>query len=161
MMSAARADLMWDQALNKYEQATKKNLKDLPRPRSAEDLVREVQNANDQFKSFREKSGIVSKTLSALANPIEIVGAMAAGATSSTFSPSSMVFGALMHLINAAKGEAAVLDAITDLMAALQDFSVRLQVYHGADLSQELREKLTEILASLQTSYQSNHHYPG
>ena len=60
-----------------------------------------------------------------------------------------MCFGAATYLINAAHGVSASLDAISDLLAALKDFTVRLKVYNQADLSQELREKLTEILITV------------
>lgn len=81
--------------------------------------------------------------------PIELVGNLAAGAASAVFPPSSMCFGAAMYLINAARGVSASLDAIADLLGVLKDFTVRLKVYNREDLSNELREKLTEILTTV------------
>ena len=54
-----------------------------------------------------------------------------------------------MYLIQAARGVSASLDAIADLLGILKDFTVRLRVYNREDLSQELREKLTEILVTV------------
>ncbi len=78
--------------------------------------------------------------------PIELVGNLAAGAASAVFPPSSMIFGSVMYLINAAQGVSDSLDAIADLLVTLKDFTVRLNVYNREDLSLELRQKLTEIL---------------
>jgi len=87
--------------------------------------------------------------LSAAVKPIELVGNLAAGAASAVFPPSSLCFGAAMYLINAARGVSATLDAIAELFGMLKDFTVRLKVYNNEDLSQELREKLTEILTTV------------
>lgn len=52
--------------------------------------------------------------------PVELVGNLAAGAASMSFPPSSLVFGAVTYLINAAKGVTASYDAIQDLMQTLK-----------------------------------------
>lgn len=80
--------------------------------------------------------------------PIELVGNLAAGAASTAFPPSQMCFGAVMCLINAARGISATLDAITELLSQLKDYTVRLKVYVTEDLSDGLKEKLAEILVS-------------
>ena len=87
--------------------------------------------------------------LSAAVKPIELVGNLAAGAAGAVFPPSSLCFGAVMYLINAAKGVSASLDAIAGLLEVLKDFTVRLKVYQREDLSAELREKLTDILVTI------------
>lgn len=53
-----------------------------------------------------------------------------------------------MCLINAARGISATLDAITELLSQLKDYTVRLKVYVTEDLSDGLKEKLAEILVS-------------
>lgn len=93
--------------------------------------------------------GTLFTVLSAAVKPIELVGNLAAGAASAVFPPSSMCFGAAMYLINAAHGVSSSLDAISDLLGVLKDFTVRLKVYNREDLSLELREKLTEILVTV------------
>ncbi len=84
--------------------------------------------------------------LKAALKPIELVGNLAGGAASVAMPPSSMCFGAVMYLIDAAKGVSDSLDAITDRLTMLKDFTARLVVYNRDDLSLELRRKLTEIL---------------
>ena len=65
-----------------------------------------------------------------------------------------MCFGSVMYLVNAAKGVSDSLDAIAELLTTLKEFTVRLNVYNRENLSQELREKLTEILVrSLHVNY--------
>lgn len=80
--------------------------------------------------------------------PIELVGNLAAGAASAAYPPSQMCFGAAMYLINAAKGVSSTLDAITELLSDLKNYTVRLNIYLKEDLSKELRDKLAEILVS-------------
>lgn len=62
-----------------------------------------------------------------------------------------------MYLINAARGVSASLDAIVKLLEMLKDLTMRLKVYNREDLSQELREKLTEILTTVLEIFASPH----
>jgi hypothetical protein len=84
--------------------------------------------------------------LNAALKPIELVSNLAAGAATAVCPPSSLCFGAVMYLIGAAHGVSASLDAIAELLGLLKEFTIRLKIYQREDLSQELREKLTEIL---------------
>ena len=52
--------------------------------------------------------------------PIELVGNVAAGAAFMAIRPSSLVFGAVTYLINAANEVSAPYDAIQDLMGTLR-----------------------------------------
>jgi len=52
--------------------------------------------------------------------PVEMVGNLAASASSMAFPPSSLVFGAVTYLMNAAKGVTASYNAIQDLMHTLK-----------------------------------------
>lgn len=52
-------------------------------------------------------------------------------------------------LIEAAKGASEKYDAIIEIMSALKDFTVRLEVYSEQHISERLCEKLTEILTTL------------
>lgn len=137
---------MYAAAAKRYFDLTGKKIDSLDRFDTADELISAVNDQNTQFKHFREKGGTVTKALSLAVKPIELVGNMAAGAASMAFPPSSMVFGAAMYLINAAKGVSSSLDAIVALLERLKDFTVRLKVYNKTDISEELREKLTEIL---------------
>ena len=100
--------------------------------------------------------GTLFKVLSAAVKPIELVGNFAAGAASAAFPPSQMCFGAAMYLIDAARGVSATLDAITELLSDLKNYTARLNVYVKGDLSDELKEKLAEILVSFCVLYLQN-----
>jgi hypothetical protein len=52
--------------------------------------------------------------------PVQLFGNLAAGAASMMIPPSSLVFGAVLHLMGAAKGVSASYEAIQDLMQMLQ-----------------------------------------
>lgn len=148
MASGDVADL-WQEARKRYAEISGKELKELPMPKSTADLLHGVEKQNKDYKHFREKSGTLFTVLSAAVKPIELVGNLAAGAASAVFPPSSMCFGAVMYLINAARGVSASLDAIAELLGMLKDITARLTVYSREDLSQQLREKLTEILTTV------------
>lgn len=87
--------------------------------------------------------------LKAAIKPVELVSNLASGAASAMFPPSAMCFGAVMFLIDTAHGVSASLDAIAELLDLLKEFTIRLKVYQREDLSQELRENLTEILVGV------------
>lgn len=148
-MATTDIGTLWQEARKRYADISGKDLKDLPMPKTTEDLLSNVEKQNKDYKHFREKSGTLFTVLSAAVKPIELVGNLAAGAASAAFPPSQMCFGAVMYLINAARGVSASLDAIADLLGVLKDFTVRLTVYNREDLSHELREKLTEILTTV------------
>lgn len=80
--------------------------------------------------------------------PIELIGPIAAGGVSNVFPASSAAFGAVMFLVDAAKGVSASLDAIEDLLGQLGDLTARLEVHLKVELSLRLRGQLAKILVS-------------
>lgn len=94
------------------------------------------------------QQGGLFEVLNAFAKPIEQVGIIASGTSNAAFPPSQICFGAVVHLINAAKGVSASLEAITDLLQELRAYTMRLSIYLIEDLSNELKEKLAETLVS-------------
>jgi hypothetical protein len=147
-MSGSQIPAMWDEAVKKYEVTTKKSLKNIPWPSSAEDLVRHVEASIRQCEEFRGRAAVFFTILRHVGGTIETVGNVVAGAAQGAFPASPMIFGCIVYLIDAAKGVSKCLDAITDLFQILQNFTVRLKVYDMVEISGELRAKLTEILVS-------------
>ncbi|KAI9763739.1 MAG: hypothetical protein M1840_009136 [Geoglossum simile] len=138
-------------AIRRFEEVTGKKLDDpdLLKIATVDDLKKEVDKRNDKFSKFRDKRHAFFNVLDIAMKPIELVGNLAAGAASMAFPPSSLVFGAAMYLIGAAKNTSASYDAIQDLMGTLKDFTTRLRVYAREEISKELSEKLTEVLTAL------------
>lgn len=113
---------IYKDAILRYEEITKKKL-DVPavlKMTSVEDLLKEVDRQNDKFSDFRETRHLLFDVLQGAMQPIELVGNLAAGAVSTAFPPSSLVFGAVTYLINAAKGVTASYNAIQGLMVTLK-----------------------------------------
>lgn len=148
-MAPSDMESMWLEASKRYAKKSGTRLEDIPKPRTTQDLMNQVERQNKQYEGFRDKSGMLFKVLAAAMKPIELVGNLAAGAASAVFPASGTVFGAAMYLINAAKGVSASLDAIAGLLDALKDFTIRLNIYNRAAMSKELTEQLTETLVSL------------
>jgi hypothetical protein len=113
---------IYAQAIATYKEITKSDLDVaiLSRLRNVDDLTREVDARNQKFNEFREKRHIIFQSLSIALKPIELVGNLAAGSASMAFPPSSLVFGAVSYLIDAAKGVSASYNAIQDLMETLK-----------------------------------------
>lgn len=120
-----------------------------PHPSSIRDLETSLEAQNNKFADFRKKRGVVFDTLNGACKPIELLGNIAAGGAAMAFPPTTLCFGAITYLINAAKGVSASYDAIVDLMGTLKDFLVRLTIYNREGLPSELRDKFAEILATL------------
>ncbi|KAL4894288.1 NACHT and TPR domain protein [Aspergillus ambiguus] len=116
---------------------------------SVRDLTKEISERNMAFHEFREKRGAICNILEAALIPVELFGNLLAGTTSTICPPSSLVFGAVMHLVGAAKGVSASYEAIQDLMQMLQDFTIRLRVYTQESISETLSDKLSDIIVTL------------
>jgi len=149
-MAPSDMENMWLEASKRYAKKSGTKLEDLPKPRTTQDLMNQVEKQNKQYEAFRDKSGMLFKVLAAAMKPVELVGNLAAGTASAAFPAAGTVFGAAMYLIGAAKGVSASLDAIAGLMEHLKDFTIRLNIYNRAALSKELAEQLTETLVRTQ-----------
>lgn len=122
MASSSQIPIIYRQAIARYKEITKNELDVafFSRLRSVDDLTSEVDARNSNFSEFREKRHIIFDSLSIAMKPIELVGNLAAGGASMAFPPSSLVFGAVSYLINAAKGASASYNAIQELMRTLK-----------------------------------------
>ncbi|KAF9888556.1 hypothetical protein FE257_008487 [Aspergillus nanangensis] len=142
---------IYHQATRKYHEITGETLAVdfLAEIRSVSDLTKEIDKKNSTFREFREKRGSMFDVLEAALIPVQLFGDLAAGGASMVFPPSSLVFGAVMHLVGAAKGVSASYDAIQDLMQVLQDFTTRLRAYTQEAISEALCDKLSDIIVTL------------
>ncbi|KAH0543160.1 hypothetical protein FGG08_002505 [Glutinoglossum americanum] len=138
-------------AIRRFEEITNKKLDDpdLLRIATVGDLIEEIDKRNAEFLKFRETKRTFFNILEGAMKPIELAGKLAVGTASVGFPPSCLVFGAVVCLVNAAKGTTESYDAIQDLMATLKDFTERLSVYAREQISGELSEKLTVVLTTL------------
>lgn len=114
--------LIWKNALEDYEAVTNKKLDDpkLPKLNSVDDLISSLDTNEKDFKKYREKNHMFFQVLSGALKPVELVGNLAAGGTAMTFPPSSLIFGAVTYLIQAANGVSAKYNAINDLFVTLK-----------------------------------------
>lgn len=86
-----------------------------PPMKSVEQLKRQVDLQNDQFKNFRAKRHSIFKALTLAFKPVEIAGEMAAGPASDAFPPSQNIFSAVLYLIGAAHNVSTMYDTIEEL----------------------------------------------
>ncbi|PYH84561.1 tetratricopeptide repeat domain protein [Aspergillus uvarum CBS 121591] len=150
-MATAQIPQLWATALARYEKITHRPL-DIHAWRdvtTVDGLWGAIETENQAFQDFRLKRAGLCTALSQALRPIELVGDLAATAAGLFFAPSSLVFGAVRYLIDAAKGVSAKYDAIVELMMTLQDFTTRLAVYAQQQISGPLQEKFTHILTTL------------
>lgn len=120
-----------EKAIRKYHGITGETLAVdfLTNIQTVSDLTKEIDEKNIAFSEFREKRGAIFDALEAALIPVQLFTNLAAGeAVSMVFPPSRLVFGAVMHLVGAAKGVSASYDAIQDLMQMLQVRSSYMQI---------------------------------
>ncbi|KAH8695196.1 NACHT and TPR domain protein [Talaromyces proteolyticus] len=146
---------IYEQAIKTYQEITDETLdvEFLAKVRNVNDLTNEIDKRNASFREFREKRGVIFNALQAALVPVELFGNLAAGGASMVFPPSSLVFGAVTYLMGAAKGVSASYDAIQDLMETLKDFTIRLKTYSRETISEDLSNKISEILVTLITIF--------
>ncbi|RAH68312.1 NACHT and TPR domain protein [Aspergillus aculeatinus CBS 121060] len=150
-MATAQIPQLWATALARYEKITHSPLdphawRDLT---TVDGLWGAIEAENQSFQEFRRQRAGLCAALSQALRPIELVGDLAASAAGMFFAPSSLVFGAVRYLVDAARGVSAKYDAIVELMVTLQDFTTRLAVYAQQQISPPLQEKITAILTTL------------
>ncbi|OAA73808.1 NACHT and TPR domain protein [Cordyceps fumosorosea ARSEF 2679] len=120
-----------------------------PKITTVDQLIKQVELQNAQFAAFRAKRHAVFGAMAAAMKPVEVIGEIAAGIAEEGFPPAQNIFSAVMYLIKAAKDTSAMYDGIIDLFEQLQDFTARLNIYTQYKLSPPLKEKLTNIMATL------------
>ncbi|KAF7524352.1 hypothetical protein PCG10_005836 [Penicillium crustosum] len=82
-------------------------------------LTKEIDEKIITFREFREKRSAIFDALEAALIPVQLFSNLAAGeAASMVFPPSSVVFGAVMYLVGAAKGISAS-DKLSDIIVTL------------------------------------------
>ncbi|KAB8238058.1 NACHT and TPR domain protein [Aspergillus alliaceus] len=142
---------IYERAIKKYQEITDEPLdvQFLAKIQNVKDLTKEIDARNNNFREFREKRGAIYDVLNAAMFPVQLFGDLAAGGASMVFPPSSLVFGAVTYLMGAAKGVSASYDAIQDLMSTLKDFTIRLKAYSREAISEDLSNKLSDILVTL------------
>ncbi|KAE8149863.1 hypothetical protein BDV25DRAFT_140381 [Aspergillus avenaceus] len=142
---------IYERVIKKYQEITDEpfDVQFLVKIQNAEDLTKEIDARNISFREFREKRGAIFDALKAAMILVQLFGDLAAGGASMVFPPSSLVFGAVTYLMGAAKGVSASYNAIQDLMGTLKDFTIRLKAYSREAISEDLSNKLSDILVTL------------
>ncbi|KAF7179313.1 hypothetical protein CNMCM7691_008246 [Aspergillus felis] len=142
---------IYARAIEKYKEITKEDLDVafLCKLQSVDDLTKEIDERNKSFSEYRHKRGVIFDAMQAALIPVQLFGNLAAGGASMVFPPSSLVFGAVTYLMSAAKGVSSSYDAIEDLMGTLKDFTIRMKAYGREQISEDLSEKLSDILTTL------------
>ncbi|KAL4739869.1 NACHT and TPR domain protein [Aspergillus similis] len=142
---------IYDKASRRYHEITGEPLEveSLTEISSVSNLMKVIDEQNRAFREFRAKRQDVFDALNAALIPVQLLGDFAAGAATAAVPPSCLVFGAVLHLVGAAKGVSASYEAIQDLMQLLQDFTVRLNVYTQEAISEALSDKLSDIIITL------------
>lgn len=101
-------------AIGKSEKITGKSLDapDIRNLKTVEDLKAQIEHQHHKYYEFRKRDQTFFNVQEGAMMPVELFDSLASGAASMAFPPSSLVFGAVTHLINAAKGVTASYDAI-------------------------------------------------
>jgi fungal STAND N-terminal Goodbye domain len=122
MPALSQFNLIWAEACARYQQVAEVNPSDpsFPRPSSLHDLQTLVEQRNGDFKAFREKRGSLFHALSAIGQPIEVLGKVIADVAADAFPPSAVCYGAISYLIQAAKNVSDSYDAIITLFERLK-----------------------------------------
>lgn len=117
-----QSSAIYEKAIRKYHEITGETFGGdfLTKLRSVSDLTKEIDERNSAFREFREKRSALFDVLQSALIPVQLFGNLAAGSASMMFPPSSLVFGAVVHLVGAANGVSASYNAIQDLMQMLQ-----------------------------------------
>ncbi|KAJ5512736.1 Tetratricopeptide-like helical [Penicillium fimorum] len=148
-MSSHQVASLWTEAIKQYETIAKQKLDPaVLRVTTVNDLLEVIDDENKQFNAFRDRGHRLRDVVKHAMAPIELVGTVV-GSVSAVYPPSNYLFGAVQLLLGSAKGISDKYDAIIETMSTLKDLTIRLKVYSAQTISENLNNKLTEILISL------------
>lgn len=105
-----------------YKKSSGKNINDFMTPpmTSVNDLMQQVDGHNDSFSTFRSKRAGLFNVLSAMLEPLEIIGGIVSGAASQAFPASQNIYSAVLYLINGANDVSSTYDTILELFEELK-----------------------------------------
>ena len=113
---------IWSRAIQQYEAITKNKL-DVPgwaEAKTVQSMLQLIDRENASFSSYRSKGENIRAVVKYAMAPVELVGEIAASGAAIAFPPSSVIFAAVSHLINAANGVSHEYDAIIEMMSDLK-----------------------------------------
>ena len=143
-------ETLWEDVLDKYIDSTSRTQAEqelLKAIKSPEDLETRLQRNKEKFTSFRSKHGKLSRGVQKVLRPFTTLSTVASSALSLTpFAPASVVFGAVVFIIEAADGVSEAYDWIESFFDKLTDFTIRLEEYCRQDMGSRLTNKVVEIL---------------
>lgn len=143
-------ETLWEDVLDKYIDSTSRTQAEqelLKAIKSPEDLEKRLQRNKEKFISFRSKHGKLSRGVQKVLRPFTTLSTVASSALSLTpFAPASVVFGAVVFIIEAADGVSEAYDWIESFFDKLTDFTIRLEEYCRQDMGSRLTTKVVEIL---------------
>lgn len=105
-----------------YKKSSGKNIGDFMAPpmSSIDDLKKQLDDHNDSFSAFRSKRKTLFDTLTAMLQPVEVLGEIVASAAGEVFPASQNVYSAVLFLINAAHDVSSMYDSILELFDELK-----------------------------------------
>lgn len=144
----------WDSAVAAYEKETERKLETnsaLREITTADGLIDLIEHQSSTFSGWRSRHAKLASRLTTCLKPVTILGRIAQGALSNTpYGPaSSAIFGAVLHLINAADRVSEAYDWVEGALGQLQDFSDRLNLYSQSAIDSILEKKVSAILMCL------------
>jgi fungal STAND N-terminal Goodbye domain/AAA domain len=146
---------MWEEAVKKYEKSIGRTLSGdetlIKQLESPENLAEHVKGEQKKFIESRRRSELASR-LKVVAKPIIALSTVAQSAIGlSPFAPASVIFGAIVYLVQATSGVSDAYDWIDDLFDKLgeSDFAIRLSLFCENGVHPRLHAKIVEILVCL------------
>ncbi|KAI9819646.1 MAG: hypothetical protein M1826_001107 [Phylliscum demangeonii] len=149
-MADDQNNLDWDDAVGQYTVTTGIDLRDARslKPRSPEDLLSHLDQRQSKFSGFRRRRAKIFMLLSGTLAVVEPLVKCGSGYASTSFPLSSLIFGAVAYLIDAARGAPAAYDVIISLLETMKQHTCRLSVHLQHEIPSELRKLATEILVT-------------
>lgn len=139
---------IWDAACKQYGETTGLGLADpkFPRLDRTEDLFSQLEAEKEHFADFRKKKRSLFHAVQAIVAPFEVLGNLVATIIAPAFPPAPSVMGAILLLIQAARGVSVAFDSIMDLFDEIGDFTKRLDIYKKVVLSVGMKEIIVRVM---------------
>ncbi|KAL8937940.1 MAG: hypothetical protein Q9211_003439 [Gyalolechia sp. 1 TL-2023] len=142
---------LWDSAVAAYEKETKRKLetdRTIREIATVDGLLDLVEHQSTKFSGWRNRHAKLTSRLTTCLRPVALLGGIAKDALANTpYGPaSSAIFGAVLHLIQAADTVSEAYDWIERALAELREFTDRLNQYFQIAMDFVLERKVTAVL---------------
>ncbi|KKZ68736.1 hypothetical protein EMCG_05645 [[Emmonsia] crescens] len=125
--------LLWQRALDKYQESTGKDLEEVPRFTRVEDIFKDAELQQGTFNKFRHNGEMVDRLRSSVARNVNFLQSLqfVVDGAALAYPPTIAISSAFFHFLQVTKHVSSDYDKIVDFFDSMKTFLERLSIIQG------------------------------